>query len=282
MFKHSVLSLLFFILFTGAASNSQAMPSVQLAQVYEAETADEISHYLVSEKYDGIRAIWTGEQLLTRNGHVIHAPDWFTRPLPKVWLDGELWTERQDFAGVSSIVRSQTADDAGWRTVRYMVFDMPAKGLTFAERYKNYTTLIDGLNLSHLKAVKQQRFTSNDALSQYLDTLVKNGAEGVMLHLATANHQAGRSSALLKLKPYFDDEAVVIGHLPGKGKYTNQLGALQVKNKQGIIFKIGSGFSDEERANPPAIGTIITYKYHGFTKHGLPRFASFLRIRNDL
>lgn len=282
MFKHTALSLLFFVLFAGAVSNSQAMLPVQLAQVYEAETAKEISHYLVSEKYDGIRAIWTGEQLLTRNGHVIHAPDWFTRSLPKVWLDGELWTKRQDFAGVSSIVRTQIADDVAWRKVRYMVFDMPAKGLAFDERYKNYITLINELNLPHLKAVKQQRFTSNHALSQYLDTLVKNGAEGVMLHLATASHQSGRGSALLKLKPYFDDEAVVVGHLPGKGKYTNQLGALQVKNKQGIIFKIGSGFSDEERADPPAIGTTITYKYHGYTKNGLPRFASFLRIRNDL
>ena len=101
----------------------------------------------------------------------------------------------------------------------------------------------------------------------------------MMLHLAKATHRASRSDALLKLKPYFDDEAKVIAHLPGQGKYTGMLGALRVKNQRGIEFSIGTGFTDVERANPPPIGSIITYKYHGFTKKGVPRFASFLRIR---
>ena len=80
----------------------------------------------------------------------------------------------------------------------------------------------------------------------------------------------------LKLKPYFDAEAVVIGYIAGKGKYKNMLGALKVRSSDGTEFKIGSGFTDQQRSSPPAIGSTITYKYHGFTKNGLPRFASFL------
>lgn len=265
--------------FTLPATALQASTQSQLAKVYEQDTTNPISDYLVSEKYDGIRAIWTGSQLLTRQGNLISAPDWFTAPLPAVWLDGELWTKRQNFEALSSIVRTQTPKDNRWQQVKYMVFDMPDAQLPFEQRYKNYSKLIEQINAEHIKPVKQQRFHSNHELSEHLQALVEQGAEGLMLHLATALHQSGRSDALLKLKPYFDEEAEVIAHLPGKGKYTDMLGALRVRNQQGIEFSIGTGFTDAERANPPPVGSIITYKYHGYTNNNVPRFASFLRIR---
>ena len=258
---------------------AETPPKVQLANVYDQDNVSDISNYLVSEKYDGVRAIWTGKALLTRQGNPISAPEWFTAPLPAVWLDGELWTQRQDFDALSGIVRTQTPDDKLWREISYMVFDMPDTDLPFEQRYNNYSRLVEQINADHIQAVNQQRFDSNHALSEHLQALVEKGAEGLMLHLATATHRASRSDALLKLKPYFDDEAKVIAHLPGQGKYTGMLGALRVKNQRGIEFSIGTGFTDVERANPPPIGSIITYKYHGFTKNGVPRFASFLRIR---
>ena len=241
------------------AVQADSLPQVQLANVYDQATVSDISNYLVSEKYDGVRAIWTGEALLTRQGNTISAPEWFTAPLPEVWLDGELWTRRQDFDALSGIVRTQTPDDGLWREVKYMVFDMPDAELPFEQRYNNYSRLVEQINAEHIQAVKQQRFDSNHALSEHLQTLVENGAEGLMLHLATAKHRSSRSDALLKLKPYFDDEAEVIAHLPGKGKYMGMLGALRVKNQQGIEFSIGTGFTDADRANPPPIGSIITY-----------------------
>lgn len=284
MLKLPKSSLIYFIAlyFTASCACAASSMQVQLAKVYDPDSASPVRDYLVSEKYDGVRAIWTGEQLLTRNGNRIQAPEWFVDPLPDVWLDGELWTQRQDFEALSSIVRTHTPNDSLWRQVSYKVFDMPDTQLPFEQRYKNYSDLITQINAEHIKAVEQQRFTSIQALNDHLQTLVKNGAEGLMLHLASAPHSAGRSNALLKLKPYFDDEAVVIEHLPGKGKYTNMLGALRVRNQRGIEFSVGSGFTDNERANPPPVGSIITYKYHGYTNNGLPRFASFLRVRDDL
>ena len=262
--------------------NAQSPTQAQLAKVYDESNARDISEYLVSEKYDGVRAIWTGSQLLTRQGNAISAPAWFTEPLPKVWLDGELWLARGKFDALSGIVRTQIPEDALWREVRYKVFDMPDAKAPFIERYANYTRLIDQLNTPHIQAVEQRVFESNDALSAHLDKVVKQGGEGLMLHLASALHQPHRSDALLKLKPYFDDEAEVIAHLPGRGKYTGMLGALRVKTPQGIEFSIGTGFSDAERANPPPLGSVVTYKYHGFTNRGIPRFASFLRIRDKV
>jgi len=114
-----------------------------------------------------------------------------------------------------------------------------------------------------------------------LDDVVEQGAEGLMLHRASSLYKSGRSDDLLKLKKHFDAEAVVISHLPGKGKYQGMLGSMLVETPDKIRFKIGTGFSDEERKNPPAIGSIITYKYFGLTKKGVPRFASFMRVRKS-
>jgi len=103
-----------------------------------------------------------------------------------------------------------------------------------------------------------------------------------MLHLAEAPYLTGRSDVLLKLKPLSDTEAVVVGHIPGKGKYQGMLGALRVEMPDGKQFVVGTGFTDAVRKNPPAVGAVVTYTYRGLTKNGLPRFASYLRVRNNL
>lgn len=107
-----------------------------------------------------------------------------------------------------------------------------------------------------------------------------DGAEGLMLHRGSSYYHAKRNDDLLKLKTFQDAEARVLTHLPGKGKFKGLMGALLVENEQGLRFKVGSGFNIQERQNPPPIGTSITYKYYGKTQNGLPRFASFMRIRN--
>jgi DNA ligase-1 len=254
---------------------------VQLAQVYNKEN---IQHYLVSEKYDGIRAIWKNKQLRTRKGNIIHAPAWFTAKLPNVWLDGELWYKRGEFEFVASAITKNTPINKQWQHIKYMVFDAPNYRATFAERAKTYTALVNTLQAPHIQAVKQFTVKNNDALTSVLNKYTQNGAEGLMLHKANALFNTGRSNNLLKVKKYMDAEAKVLKHLPGKGKYTHKMGALLVEfthaKGRKIRFKIGTGFSDHERTNPPAIGSIITFSYHGFTKRGLPRFASFIRVRN--
>ena len=60
------------------------------------------------------------------------------------------------------------------------------------------------------------------------------------------------------------------------------MGALLVETPEGQRFKLGGGFSDAERGQPPAIGSWMTYRFNGLTSSGLPRFARFLRERPDL
>ena len=255
-------------------------PELVLANHYQSGV--ELSNYWVSEKYDGVRAYWNGKQLLTRSGNPINAPHWFTAPLPAYPLDGELWLRRGAFAQVSAIVRSAAAPDKEWRQVKFMLFDLPQHRGNFEQRLGQLTTLVSTLEQPHIQLAQQQSVASEQALFQLLEQVVDAEGEGLMLRLNHASYRSGRSDDLLKLKKYQDAEAKVIGYQPGKGKYTGMMGALLVELSNGRQFKIGTGFSDQERRQPPPLGSIITFKYYGTTKTGLPRFASFLRIRQDM
>lgn len=235
--------------------------------------------YWVSEKLDGVRAMWDGAQLRFRSGNPIHAPAWFTHGLPAQKLDGELWIGRGRFDRLSGIVRKVEPDDMEWREVKYMMFELPDAPGTFSERIEAMAQLVARAGLPHLRMVEQFRVADAAALQRKLDAVVKADGEGLMLHRADALYRSGRSDDMLKLKPLEDAEAVVLAHLPGQGKYKGKLGSLLVRLPDGRRLRLGSGFSDAQRANPPPVGATVTYRYRGFSSTGLPRFATFLRVR---
>jgi DNA ligase 1 len=251
--------------------------SALLAQDYK--PGIDPSLYLVSEKLDGVRALWDGKSLKFRSGQSIAAPPWFTAKLPATPLDGELWLARGKFDELSGIVRKQQAVDAEWQRVQYMVFELPAGDGTFAQRSQKLQALVKQTNWPQLQWIEQFKIADEKALQAKLKQITAQGGEGLMLHLASAPVTQGRSAVLLKLKPVSDAEGVVMAHIPGKGKFAGMLGALQIKTEDGQTVKIGTGFSDEQRKNPPAIGSTITYTYRDKTPSGKPRFASFLRER---
>lgn len=253
------------------------VPDILLAHVYQQGIA--VEQYLVSEKLDGIRAIWDGQQLWTRQGHPIHVPAWFVQGFPHQALDGELWIARGQFELLSSTVRQSIPNAQAWRQVSYYVFELPNAAGSFQQRAESIEQLVSHSQNPHLKAVKQFRLPNEVALKQRLKAVVAQHGEGLMLHRADAPYVTGRNHALLKLKPQLDAEAKVIAHLPGKGKYQGKMGALLVETPQGLRFKLGTGFTDAERLHPPPVGINVTYIYRDLTKNGKPKFASFLRVR---
>ncbi|QTN42757.1 DNA ligase [Marinobacter salsuginis] len=254
-------------------------PELTLANVYQKGMS--LDGYWVSEKLDGVRAYWTGERFLSRGGYEYRAPGWFTKGFPDHPLDGELWMGRGRFAELSGAVRQEEPDDDDWQRIRFMVFDLPDKEATFDQRLTRLRVLIEEVGSPYMALVDQQRASTHEKLMQRLDEAVDGGAEGLMLRLGGSGYRSGRSNDLLKVKQYQDAEAVVVRHLPGQGKFEGLMGSLLVELEDGRQFRIGSGFTDGERASPPDPGTTITFKYYGLTATGLPRFASFLRIRND-
>lgn len=248
-----------------------------LAKVYRQQL--DLSQWWVSEKLDGVRAIWDGQQLHFRSGRVIQVPQWFTRDFPQQPLDGELWMGRKTFEAVSAAVRRKQPDDQEWHTIQYRLFELPGAAGNFTQRLGQMQTLTRQAGIPWLQPVEQFQLDSEEALLTKLDQIVAAGGEGLMLHRADSRYHGGRSAALLKLKPWQDAEATVIQILPGKGKYAGMMGALLVEDTEGQRFRIGSGFSDQERLEPPTVGSRISYKHTGTTVNGLPRFASFLRPR---
>ena len=277
----NIIKLLIYIGFMviNLIDNAHAGTELLLAEV--AEKSIEPSAYLVSEKLDGVRAIWDGKVLRFRSGNTVPAPLWFIKALPATPLDGELWLARGQFEALSGIVRSFPPNDQDWRKVRYELFELPNAAGSFSERYQRLQKVVTAAKFPQIHVVEQRALSSNQELRAWLEKVVRAGGEGLMLHLASAPYQTGRQDVLLKLKPVLDAEAKVIGYRAGKGKFTGMLGSLELETDAGIRFHLGVGFKNAERLNPPPMGSRVTFTYRGLTKNGVPRFASFFRVRTD-
>lgn len=260
-----------------AIAESANIPPINLAEKYHSQI--DLTRYWVSEKYDGARAWWNGTEFISRGGHVYRVPSWFTEGLPDHTLDGELWVGRNQFQQLMQTIRDQTPDDNAWREVRFMVFDAPGVDGHFSTRLNKLKELVSATELPWVQLVNQQRYTSHAELDMALQSITDAGGEGLMLKREDMDYLAGRHYGLLKRKLHTDAEAIVLAHLLGKGKFRNLLGSVLVEEASGTRFRVGTGFSDAERANPPAIGSTITFRYQGRTGSGKPRFARFLRIR---
>ena len=263
------VSLLVIFFTLTVQSQTLSKPAIQQAISYRAVT--NISQYWLSEKLDGMRGYWDGKRLVTRQGSLIHSPKWFTKDWPDSAIDGELWIKRGEFQSTISCVRKIQVDESCWQKVRFMIFDLPKHHGTFTQRILSMKELVKEANSPYLSMVKQFKVSTIEQLNNTLNNVVKNNGEGLMLHHGNARYHVGRTANIMKLKAHEDAEAVVIAHTEGKGKYKGLLGAIKVKTMTGVTFKIGSGFTDKERVKPPKIGSLITFKYNGKTKAGIPK-----------
>ncbi len=255
-------------------------PALMLATPWR--DAADVADYWVSEKLDGVRARWDGHRLITRGGETIQAPQWFLHGWPAEPMDGELWIARGRFDEVSALVRTGEPANAGWRQVHFMVFDLPAHPGPFGARVQRMRAMLrTPAAPGWLKPIAQYRVQDAARLQAGLKAIVAAGGEGLMLHHQNAHYAPGRSEALMKLKPFEDADARVIAHLPGRGRHAGRLGALEVQMDTGRRFRLGIGFTDAQREHPPPIGSRVTFRYSGLTRQGLPRFARFLRIRDE-
>lgn len=254
-------------------------PRVALAETYDASVP--VTKYRVSEKFDGVRGYWTGTVMLTRSGNVIDLPDWFTADWPDRALDGELWAGRGRFSLASTIVRTAEPDDSAWHRISYQVFDLPEHAGDFMSRQQALARIVQQIDRPWVQHVEQHRIDSRAQLMTRLARVVERGGEGLILRRIDQGYVAGRDDGFIKLKPFDDAEARVIAINPGAGRLEGMMGSLEVRTPAGREFAIGTGFSDAERRDPPAVGDWITYGYTGRTATGLPRFARFLHERAD-
>lgn len=247
-----------------------------LAQTF-AETADPTGWWM-SEKLDGVRAIWDGTSLWSRNGNRFHAPAEFLAALPAgVCLDGELFLGRGKFQTTVGIVRRKNPTAADWSGMTFRVFDAPACPGTFETRLAYCESVLAGNPVAEV--VPHVLCTSRDHMEEFFGDIICQGGEGIMLRAAGSAYEQRRSPALLKHKLFESDEAELVGSEPGEGRFAGAIGAIVVRWGK-TIFRIGTGLTDDLRACPPPVGSAITFGFCGFTDGGCPRFPTFLAVRS--
>ena len=228
----------------------------------------------MSEKLDGIRAYWNGKELLTKNGNKIYSPENFTKNFPPFPLDGELWSKRDDFENIQSIVLDKVPSSK-WSEITYNIFEAPNSSGNFQERLKKVENWFLKHDNKNAKVIKQIKCKNKTMLDEFLEEILLKKGEGVIIKNPNLSYINGRNVNSLKVKKFYDMEGEIINI-----NYNNEkMKSLVLKLQNGVIFNLGNGFSKKNRENPPKIGEIVTFKYYDFTKNGKPKFASFLRIR---
>lgn len=265
----------FFILFIIFVSFSFGF-ELQNPMIYN-EKKHNINNWVASEKLDGIRAFWDGKKLYTKNKNEIFAPEWFTKDFPPFALDGELWTKHEDFEKIQSIVLSKK-EPKEWETITYNIFELPEQKGNFFKRLEVLSSWLKENPNKYIKIVPQKIVKNSEELNNFLNEVLENKSEGLIVKNPNLEYFWGRSYNILKVKRFLDDEAKVLAI---NYKKDGTLKSLKVELKSGITFLLGGGFKDEDRENPPKIGDIVTFKYLSLTKQGKPKFASFLRVRTS-
>jgi DNA ligase-1 len=240
-----------------------------------------------SEKYDGIRAIWTGQKLMSRTGNEINAPETFLSLLPSdTSFDGELFTKRGAFSKTLSIVSKKIPLQHEWDNILFYIFDIPHLRDTFENRVDILEKTIKNINSRQILSVKHIKIQSYNHLIQFHDNVISNNGEGIILRKPYSLYEPKRSNTFLKVKMFKDDDAIVIGYEYGNGRLHNALGSIIVRwvYDTSVVFNVGTGLDDSIRfgdfSNTLPIGSLISVKYFELdSKSGKPRFPVFLGKR---
>lgn len=274
----------------------------------------DVQGWFMSEKFDGYRACYSykDKQFYSRQNKPFNAPKWFIEAMPPRLVDGELWIGRNMFQEMG-VVRKKVPIDEEWLNVTFQVYDMPEEPGTFKERIKELKRIVKLTKerwimrrknfpypfnkLDCPVVVAEQIPLKNDAhMTSVYQGIIKNGGEGIMLKDPESSYEGKRSSSLLKYKPNFDEEAIIIDYKPGQGKYSGMLGGFickplinhdsysSIDEDEDHIFAI-SGMDDEVRKSykqTHPVGTIISFEHSGKTDKGKPRFGRYTRVRTDV
>lgn len=251
----------------------------------DSRVANNLSDYFVSEKFDGIRALWDGQNMFSKSGKILAIPRCFSEKLAVLdlqkgeFVEGELWIDYGAFEVISSIARRKNPTCEDFSKVKYLIFNAHlGESSDFFANLTKIQSILDSQDLAQeIQVITQHKFATQKELSDFFNAVIAKGGEGVIVR---------DSRVAFKLKPQNDAECKIVDFSRGKGRIRGKVGAiiceaLADKNsgiKCGVIFRIGSGLSDEMRENPPKIGTIITYKFSGVSKNGIPKHTRFLRI----
>lgn len=248
---------------------------------------ENIENFAVSEKFDGVRGIWDGKEMFSKNGKKLAIPPCFAEKLAVLelkdgeFVEGEIWADYGKFAEVSSLARRKNPTCAEFESVKYLIFNAQLnESSDFLANLSKIQSILESHKTPQIRTITQHKFSNASEVSDFFNTVIAKGGEGVILR---------DSHTAFKLKAQHDAECKIIDYTRGKGRLSGKVGAIVCESladknsgiKNGIIFRIGSGLSDKMRTNPPKIGTIITYKFSGVSKNSVPLHTRFWRVYGE-
>ena len=236
-----------------------------------------ITDYAAYEAVEGVPVYWDGDGRLLGEAETEYMPPaWFITGFPDTPLEGILTSKTPDVEQIRRIARSAEVE-AGWRKLYFLAVDLPELNEPALTRQRELKRLIEAAKLPQLRTVRWQRFSDKDAFSLALNELYSSGGKGFVMRHVESSYKVSADELLLVL-PYDIGEAVVVDHRPGKGNFAGMLGGVEVTTAIFGKFRIGSGFSDAERRNPPPIGARIGFRYRGLTDTGKPKSPVYLSV----
>ena len=272
------MKFLILIFFLVSSSLYAKKPELFLLKNYKDDI--NVTNWYMSEKLDGVRAYWNGKKLVSRSGKVFNVPKFFIKDFPPFELDGELWSKREDFSSIVSIVNKKKPHHE-WKDLTYNIFEVPNEDGNLLKRLDKIKIYLEENPNKYIKIIEQKKVKSNQHLKEFQKSIEAKGGEGLVVRNSSLAYYTGRDKNSLKVKSFIDDECTIVGYSKGKGKYDGQIGSLSCRMKNNQVIKIGSGLSDNQRQFPPKIDDIITFKYYGLTAKGNPRFPIFMRVSKN-
>lgn len=243
--------------------------SCMLAQKYFENPAKlEGKEFAITTKLDGFRMIaikgLTGEiKFYSRVGQPVEGLTEIEADLAalpcNVALDGELtisnyfdMPSKDAYKAASKIIRLK--GDTPKTGLTYRVFDcLPAEEFFSQKSYTTYDqrrqTLESFPKMTHVEVLPVlYRGDDTSKIIEWLDKITAEGGEGVMVNLVNSPYRFTRCWDIMKVKKFQSLDLEVIDLEEGSGRLAGILGAILVRYKGGNIVRVGSGFSDEERA----------------------------------
>jgi len=163
--------------------------------------------WFMSEKLDGIRAYWDGEQFWSKNASIINVPESFKAGLPTYPLDGELWSGYgEDDLTVFHIKQTcrKKIVHSDWTKIKFYVFDAPKIEATYDKRHFFLQNNIPKFGNPNIFLIPMQKCNGKEHLQNHLEEIINKSGEGIMIYNPNSLYLPGRTKNVLKVKKYFE------------------------------------------------------------------------------
>jgi DNA ligase-1 len=224
----------------------KSIKKIQSEERYDIEVEDNHNYFANNILVHNCRCLAhitkAGVELISRQGtkflgleHIEKSLHTLHKKYGDIILDGELFSKSISFQEIMSLIRKSKNLSEESQKIEYWVYDIVDETKTFHERCTQYSHMVQGL--SYVRETPTQMAKSEDQVFVKHKKFIKDGYEGSIVRTLNGKYKInGRSSDLLKLKDFMDEEFEIIGWKTGKGKFAS-VPTFIMKTAEGTEFE---------------------------------------------